>query len=54
MYTGKLIEADDIRAEGQVEERLKNARAMLAEGLSDDLVQKITGLSDDEIKQLKN
>jgi len=58
MYTGKLIEADDIRAEGReeghIEERLKNARGMLAEGLSDDQIRRITGLHDEDIQQLKN
>jgi len=80
MYTGKLIEADDIRAEarvealeegreegrvegrkegrvegreeGHIEERLKNARGMLAKGYPDTDVQEITGLSDEELQQL--
>jgi len=57
MYTGKLIEADDIRAEGRKEGRLKARRqtacGMLAEGFSDALIQEITGLSDEELQQLK-
>ncbi len=42
------------RAEGHIEERRKNARSMFSEGLSTEAVQRITGLSDEEIRTLRN
>ncbi|MGI9256364.1 MAG: hypothetical protein ACR2PY_05465, partial [Salinispira sp.] len=42
------------RAEGHIEERRKNARSMFSEGLSTEAVQRITGLSDEEMRTLRN
>ncbi len=42
------------RAEGHIEERRKNARSMFLEGLSTEAVQRITGLSDEEMRTLRN
>ncbi len=42
------------RAEGHIEERRKNARSMFLEGLSTEAVQRITGLSDEEMRALRN
>jgi len=42
------------REEGHIEERVKNARSMLAKGLSDELVQEITGLSNEDIDKLRD
>ncbi|MGI9255766.1 MAG: hypothetical protein ACR2PY_02405, partial [Salinispira sp.] len=42
------------RAEGHIEERRKNARSMFLEGLSTEAVQRITGLSDEEIRTVRN
>ncbi len=42
------------RAEGHIEERRKNARSMFLEGLSTKAVQRITGLSDEEMRTVRN
>ncbi len=42
------------RAEGHIEERRKNARSMFLEGLSTEAVQRITGLSDEEMRTVRN
>ncbi len=42
------------RAEGHIEERRKNARSMFSEGLSTEAVQRITGLSDEEMRTVRN
>ncbi len=42
------------RSEGHIEERRKNARSMFLEGLSTEAVQRITGLSDEEMRTLRN
>ena len=39
-------------AEGKIEERLEVARNALAEGVSIDLIQRITGLDSETIKNL--
>jgi len=39
-------------AQGVAEERMKNAKAMKAEGMPPETIAKITGLSEDEIRQL--
>ncbi len=39
---------------GHMEERRKNARGMFSIGLSADDVQKVTGLSDEEMRTLQN
>jgi len=43
---------EEIKAEGKAEERLKNARAMKAEGMPSDAICRITGLSEEEIRQM--
>jgi len=48
--TAKRVWQDEAREEGR-EEIARNA---LEEGVSDEMIHKITGLSLDEIKQLKN
>ncbi len=42
------------RAEGHIEERRKNARSMFSIGLSADDVRKVTGLSDEEMRTVRN
>ncbi|GBU26783.1 hypothetical protein R84B8_00296 [Treponema sp. R8-4-B8] len=52
--TAKRVWQDEAREEGKEEGREEFARNALVEGVSDETIQKITGLSLDEIKRLKN
>ena len=45
---------EEVREEGRADEKLQIARNALAEGSTPDFVQKITGLSLEEIKELRN
>jgi len=51
--TAKEVWQEEAREEGREEGVLITARNALGEGFSDEMVQKITGLSLDEIKRLK-
>ncbi len=42
------------RAEGHIEERRKNARSMFSKGFSAHDIQDVTGLSDEEMRTLRN
>ncbi len=42
------------RAEGHIEERRKNARSMFSKGFSAHDIQDVTGLSDEEMRALRN
>jgi predicted transposase YdaD len=52
--TAKRVWQDEAREEGLSQGREEIARNALEEGASVDFVQKITGLSLDEIRRLKN
>ncbi len=54
LQTGRQEGLQTGRAEGHIEERRKNARSMFLEGLSTEAVQRITGLSDEEMRTLRN
>ncbi len=54
LQTGLRTGRQEGRAEGHIEERRKNARSMFLEGLSTEAVQRITGLSDEEMRTLRN
>ncbi len=54
LRTGRQEGLQAGRAEGHIEERRKNARSMFLEGLSTEAVQRITGLSDEEILTVRN
>ena len=47
------VGVEDGMAKGMAEANRKTARAMLAEGLNEDLVSKCTSLPIDEIRKLK-
>ncbi len=42
------------RVEGHIEERRKNARSMFSKGFSAHDIQDVTGLSDDEMRTVRN
>ncbi len=42
------------RAEGHIEERRKNARSMFSKGFSAHDIQDVTGLSDEEMRTVRN
>ena len=46
------VQRDAAKEEGREEERLTNARRMKAEGLNSELINRITGLSEEEIAAL--
>lgn len=52
MYRTNLCVLDAAKEEGREEERLTNARRMKAEGLNSELINRITGLSEEEIAAL--
>ncbi len=54
LQTGRQEGLRTGRAEGHIEERRKNARSMFLEGLSTEAVQRITGLSDEEMRTVRN
>ncbi len=54
LQTGLQTGRQEGRAEGHIEERRKNARSMFLEGLSTEAVQRITGLSDEEMRTVRN
>ena len=52
VYRTNLCVLDAAKEEGREEERLTNARRMKAEGLNSELINRITGLSEEEIAAL--
>lgn len=52
VYRTNLCVMDAAKEEGREEERLTNARRMKAEGLNSELINRITGLSEEEIAAL--
>ncbi len=54
LRTGRQEGLQTGRAEGHIEERRKNARSMFSIGLSADDVRKVTGLSDEEMRTVRN
>ena len=52
VYRTHLCVLDAAKEEGREEERLTNARRMKAEGLNSELINRITGLSEEEIAAL--
>lgn len=52
VYRTNLCVMDAAKEEGRQEERLANARSMKAEGFTNAVISKITGLSEDEIAAL--
>ena len=48
VYRTNLCVLDAAKEEGREEERLTNARRMKAEGLNSELINRITGLSEEE------
>ena len=52
VYRTNLCVMDAAKEEGRQEERLANARSIKAEGFTNAVISKITGLSEDEIAAL--
>ncbi|BDD07164.1 Rpn family recombination-promoting nuclease/putative transposase [Aureibacter tunicatorum] len=53
METAKLEAGEKGKEEGKKEEKIQIAKTALAQGLSIDIIQKLTGLSAEDIEQLK-
>ena len=59
MFATKLKEYEETlltkgKIEGKIEGKIDTARRMIDEGLSDDLIKRVTGLSQDEIEDLRS
>ncbi|MGI9255384.1 MAG: IS3 family transposase [Salinispira sp.] len=54
MERGKVEGLAEGRAEGHIEERRKNARSMFSKGFSAHDIQDVTGLSDEEMRTVRN
>ena len=55
MFATKLKEYEEtLLTKGKIEGKIEAARRMIDEGLSDDLIKRITGLSQDEIEALRS
>ncbi len=54
LQTGLQTGRQEGRAEGHIEERRKNARSMFSKGFSAHDIQDVTGLSDEEMRTVRN